>query len=437
MKTLESKSLTERQGGVKFCLTEEGLEIARNVIGVLRSRNELPPDDEQLFSDFERRHQENTADRQNSTTSSTLLERAESYDAGVLPPIPPTMPDGRQRNDSVETMQNRRIQSRPAVLNRSSSAGVAFSRQSSAAAATDIELEDLIHYPESEYDIVLIVDNREVHSTADRGLIERELESHGIAIEIRPLTVGDYLWIARAKPTSIYKGLPDIVLDYVVERKRMDDLCASIRDGRYREQHARIHSTGFTNVFYIVEGNDPDAVSRLGEAAVNSAMSRIQISHGFHLKCPASFESTLRLLRQTTKVLQSALKDIYAIPDVFIGMKGFADMKKGLQLRFPLVHLAMSFDAYDVVSNKSGSLSTGEIYLRMLMTLRGMSADKVLTVGSHYQTPTQLLNELRDTEDGDKSIGELVVGGTCRKIGPALGKRLSQFWTAESFSASL
>ena len=28
----------------------------------------------------------------------------------------------------------------------------------------------------------------------------------------------------------------EVVLDYVVERKRMDDLCGSIIDGRFREQ---------------------------------------------------------------------------------------------------------------------------------------------------------------------------------------------------------
>ena len=28
----------------------------------------------------------------------------------------------------------------------------------------------------------------------------------------------------------------ELVLDYVVERKRMDDLCSSINDGRFKEQ---------------------------------------------------------------------------------------------------------------------------------------------------------------------------------------------------------
>ena len=28
----------------------------------------------------------------------------------------------------------------------------------------------------------------------------------------------------------------ELVLDYVIERKRMDDLCSSIKDGRFKEQ---------------------------------------------------------------------------------------------------------------------------------------------------------------------------------------------------------
>ncbi|KAJ1933249.1 Crossover junction endonuclease mus81, partial [Linderina pennispora] len=221
------------------------------------------------------------------------------------------------------------------------------------------------------YDIILVVDNREVHSVSDRNMIQKELEDQCVKVEIRPLTVGDYLWIARAKSASRFKHLPDIVLDYVVERKRMDDLCASIRDGRYREQHSRIHHTGFTNVFYIVEGNDPDAVARLGESRVNSAISRVQVQHGFHLKRTVSFEASLKMLRQTTKVLESTLKDVYAIPDRLVGRKEFAALKRNIQARFPNIRLAMSFDAYDIVSNKTGSLSVGELYLRMIMTLRG------------------------------------------------------------------
>ncbi|KAJ2721296.1 Crossover junction endonuclease mus81 [Coemansia sp. Benny D115] len=466
MKTLEAKFLVDRQSGVRFCLTDEGLEIAAKVVDVLRARNELPAEDERVFAGFtmplpDQAEQLPTAA---SLTDDVLVsERSDAWADGFLSQsasegsavqgdgrsvamrLPPPLPGSTLGNAARSSTYlvstgganprpvHRFLRSESAASARSSSPSRAFSRNSTPSDAVDIELDSLIHYLPGEYDIILIVDNREVHSVSDRNLISKELEDQQVAIEIRPLTVGDYLWIARAKPTGQCRALPDIVLDCVVERKRMDDLCASIKDGRYKEQHSRLHGTGFTNVLYIVEGNDPDAVSRLGEAAVNSALSRIQVAHGFHLKRPSSFEATLKLLRQTTKVLKESLTHIYAVPDHMIGQKGYAALKSTIKARFPQIHLALSFDAYDLVSSKSRTLTVGEIYLRMLMAMKGVSADRALGLGLKYPTPGELMDGL--LEDGSDAVLANVTSykSSQRKIGPALSKRIKLFWSAESF----
>ncbi|ORX66766.1 ERCC4-domain-containing protein [Linderina pennispora] len=375
MKTLETKSLAERQGGVKYCLTDDGVEIAKKVVDVLRTRNELPDDDARVFMECERREE-----RSASPQSAEQLR-------------------GDVEDDSMFAFSQ--------TSDYSSKGKRAFTQLQR---SLDMR-SDLVHYPEGSYDIILVVDNREVHSVSDRNLIQKELEDQCVNVEIRPLTVGDYLWIARAKPASRFKHLPDIVLDYVVERKRMDDLCASIRDGRYREQHSRIHHTGFTNVFYIVEGNDPDART-------------------------VSFEASLKMLRQTTKALESTLKDVYAIPDRLVGRKEFAALKRNIQARFPNIRLAMSFDAYDIVSNKTGSLSVGELYLRMIMTLRGVGVEKALTIGKEFQTPTELIGMLQRDPNGTKRLQDMVIDGSLRRMGPVLGKRLAQFWSAQTFNTT-
>ncbi len=41
----------------------------------------------------------------------------------------------------------------------------------------------------------------------------------------------------------------ELVLDYIIERKRMDDLCGSIIDGRFREQKVLLN---FDNLFCSV-----------------------------------------------------------------------------------------------------------------------------------------------------------------------------------------
>jgi ERCC4-type nuclease len=54
-------------------------------------------------------------------------------------------------------------------------------------------------------------------------------------LQTRQLPVGDALWLARHKQQE-----QEYVLDFLVERKRVDDLWSSIKDTRYKQQKLRI-----------------------------------------------------------------------------------------------------------------------------------------------------------------------------------------------------
>ena len=62
-----------------------------------------------------------------------------------------------------------------------------------------------------------------------KNITVEELDSLGIAYETRKLSIGDFVWIARGYNNK------ELVLPYIVERKRMDDLRSSIMDGRYKK----------------------------------------------------------------------------------------------------------------------------------------------------------------------------------------------------------
>ena len=90
----------------------------------------------------------------------------------------------------------------------------------------------------------------------------KKFEDAGIRVEVLPLELGDFIWIARPKATSSNDGKPhlkhrvfniladfdDVVLGHVVERKREDDLTQSIVDGRFREQKALPSQLSYFNV---------------------------------------------------------------------------------------------------------------------------------------------------------------------------------------------
>lgn len=65
------------------------------------------------------------------------------------------------------------------------------------------------------------------------------------------------------------------VLDYLLERKGVDDLASSIKDGRYGKQKAKMRSTGLRHLLYVLEGEPATLPSRLRSSHV----------HPYSLKC--------------------------------------------------------------------------------------------------------------------------------------------------------
>jgi len=99
----------------------------------------------------------------------------------------------------------------------------------------DFEYSKAIVFPAGSYEIFLILDTREIESKSNRDRFAEKLAEKGVNLQTRALRLGDVCWVARR-----YDGIggeeDECVLDYVIERKRLDDLCSSIRDGRYNEQ---------------------------------------------------------------------------------------------------------------------------------------------------------------------------------------------------------
>ena len=95
----------------------------------------------------------------------------------------------------------------------------------------------------------MVMDHREVRArhahTAEAGrrvTFEDAMLRREIHCELRALELGDILWVARPKPGNSpniaqqWGLIQEVVLDAIVERKRLDDLTSSIFDGRWQEQ---------------------------------------------------------------------------------------------------------------------------------------------------------------------------------------------------------
>jgi ERCC4-type nuclease len=116
----------------------------------------------------------------------------------------------------------------------------------------------------------LILDERETH-VIDRMRV-LQLADPAISFSHQVLPLGDM--------SILYEG-KEI---YLVERKTLSDLMASIKDGRYEEQsHRFAHSTGLErhHIIYIIEGMFSQLQTPTEKKMVQSAMIRLQSFKGF------------------------------------------------------------------------------------------------------------------------------------------------------------
>ncbi|XP_045819750.1 crossover junction endonuclease MUS81 isoform X1 [Trifolium pratense] len=156
---------------------------------------------------------------------------------------------------------------------------------------------------EDAYEVILILDDREQFATQgsrSRKIIENIRSHFKIQIEVRRLPVGDGIWIARHKTLG-----SEYVLDFIVERKKIDDLRSSIRDNRYKDQKLRLVRCGLRKLIYLVEG-DPNS-SEAAES-IKTACFTTEILEGFDVQRTSGLGDTLRKYGHLTQAIYQYYK---------------------------------------------------------------------------------------------------------------------------------
>ena len=156
----------------------------------------------------------------------------------------------------------------------------------------------------------LLIDNRE--SIKDR--IHKETPD--INIQFANLSLGDYLFKLNDE---------DIV---VIERKTIADYAASIRDGRHREQKARLLSNfAIHKIIYLVEGdisknNTSYKYNKVSKETLISSMVNTMLRDNIHVFHTKDTNETIfflqTLYRKIAKQGKGFMKKTYSYEDTLI-----------------------------------------------------------------------------------------------------------------------
>ena len=166
-----------------------------------------------------------------------------------------------------------------------------------------------VHIAAGTFTVELVLDNREIRSKTDRDYIASELTKRGVSPIMRSLELGDALWVAKIKDPMLLSGHgeegDEIVLDWIVERKRLDDLICSIKDGRFHEQKWRLRRSGIKNVVYVIEAfsMQEETIHKYQEA-LESSIASTQVIDGYYVKKTLKLDDTIRYLARMTMMLK-------------------------------------------------------------------------------------------------------------------------------------
>ncbi|KAI0229358.1 Crossover junction endonuclease MUS81 [Lamellibrachia satsuma] len=293
-----------------------------------------------------------------------------------------------------------------------------LSATSSSSCSATCNQEALWEMAAYSYDIILCVDNCELSArdSAGRDVLLKELEKNNVAFVVRKLQVGDFLWVA--KDTTGRYGGTELMLDYIVERKRMDDLSGSIIDGRFHEQKFRLRNSGVKNVIYLIEKYGSNQHLSIAEDTLNQAIINTQVIDGFHIKHTASTRESAAYLTLMTRYLQS-----------FYGGKALScgSSNKDGQL--------VTFQDFNDSTVKTKAMTVTEMFAKQLLQLHGMTGEKALAVTQTYPTPAGLL-EAYSSNQSKKQKEELLAAICCgplhRPLGVPLSKTLYMLYSTET-----
>ncbi|KAB8230516.1 crossover junction endonuclease MUS81 [Aspergillus alliaceus] len=410
MKTLLQKDLVYDHGHPlkKYALTEEGWEVAKRV------KKTLPENQNTL-----------SFGNQMDTSGAPQASRASTADPQVLP---------QESNENLEATLNPQ-------MNRGNG-------------PEDTTVTPIV-LPPNSFTIQLVLDTREVRTSKDRDYISNELSKKGITTQVRALELGDAMWVAKfhdPKFLSQYGEEGDeVMLDYIVERKRLDDLIGSIKDGRFHEQKFRLRRSGMKNVIYLIEefslaydANTPAALKY--QEMVASAIASTQVVNGYFVKKTKNLDDTIRYLARMTFLLRKMYTQDTApdSPDTppshtlslipsrqLSSSQSYLNTLVHFRAENPSITYAVTSSTFAALASKSESLSLRDVFLKMLMCTRGVTGDKALEIQRRWPTPQAFIKafEALDAKGRETLVSDQLSSAVGRKkVAKVLSKKIAEVW---------
>jgi len=212
----------------------------------------------------------------------------------------------------------------------------------------------------------------------------------------------------------------------VIERKCLNDLLASIKDGRYEEQSYRLNGLNHPNhnIYYLIEG-DVNKANRFKDNNIEkltlySAMFSLNYYKGFSVMRTLSIEETAIFICNTANKLSKSDKKAYyenkpqvnTLANIIINENGEKNLAEAAEQT-----LELDKDYVSVVKKvKKENITPENIAEIMLCQIPGISSVTAIAIMDKFKTIPNLINEIQQNDNCLKDISYQNSKGQSRKI---------------------
>jgi ERCC4-type nuclease len=198
----------------------------------------------------------------------------------------------------------------------------------------------------------------------------------------------------------------------IIERKTLQDLLASIKDGRYEEQSYRLANTvRDIPVFYLIEGTISSLRNEQEKRLVYSVMASLHFFKGFQtLRTHSYLETAEMLICMTDKIQRNLQKGIPLKRTVSQASQG----SQGTMV--PECHTSDVANYCTVVKKvKKENITPENIGEIILSQIPGISSVTAVAIMKHFSSISNLIDELKKNPARLENI-QYETNGKLRKI---------------------
>lgn len=249
----------------------------------------------------------------------------------------------------------------------------------------------------------IILDNREPKTL--KTLISDKIPS----MELSNLEIGDI---------CIYDDNNNLIL--LFERKSLNDLISSIKDGRYRDQSYRLnqYSLHNHNIFYLIEGslinlnNGKNNYNEITEKSLYSAMFSLSYSKGFSLLHTSGIVETAEFI---IHFYQKLLKDKSIKPYYNLKIENYDKENLNDEISSSIEEKDDEY-SLQLKTSKKSFITKENINEIMLSQIPNVSIHIAKTIMAEFISLENLINKLKENKSCLDHL-KIVTKNSQRKIG--------------------